>query len=151
MKNLLFLLLAIFGISANAQYNAVNARLERLEAKERNVSLKDFDISNKKFVLIKDFDDHTERMFITVNGDQATFVEVFDDKATGETTSNIFTGDVVKTENNVLSFRFDMLEGKKVALPVAKNLLATKQKRVLYLVDVNTRERWIDESAINKK
>lgn len=151
MKNLLFLLLAIFGISVNAQYNAVNARLERLEAKERNVNLKDLDISNKKFVLIKDFDDHTERMFITVNGDQATFVEVFDDKATGETTSNIFTGDVVKTENNVLSFRFDMLEGKKVALPVAKNLLATKQKRVLYLVDVNTRERWIDESAINKK
>ena len=151
MKNLLFLLLAIFGISAKAQYNAVNARLERLEAKERNVNLKDLDIINKKFVLIKDFDDHTERMFITVNGDQATFVEVFDDKATGETTSNIFSGDVVKTENNVLSFRFDMLEGKKVALPVAKNLLATKQKRVLYLVDVNTRERWIDESAINKK
>ena len=151
MKNLLFVLLAIFSVSAHAQYNVVNARLERLEANKKAVGLTDLDISNKKFVLIKDFDDHTERMFITVNGEQATFVEVFDDKATGETASNIFSGDVVKTENSVLSFRFDMLEGKKVALPVAKNLLATKQKKVLYLVDVNTGERWIDESAINKK
>lgn len=151
MKNLLFVLLAIFSVSAHAQYNVVNARLERLEANKKTVGLTDLDISNKKFVLIKDFDDHTERMFITVNGEQATFVEVFDDKATGETASNIFSGDVVKTENSVLSFRFDRLEGKKVALPVAKNLLATKQKKVLYLVDVNNGERWIDESAINKK
>lgn len=151
MKNILFLLLTITGISLNAQYGAINERLQRLEEKSGSQNLKDIDISNKKFVLIKDYEDHTERMFITINGNQATFVEVFDDKSNNTTTSNIFTGDVIKTQNNVLSFRFDKLEGKKVALPVAKTLLLNKQKKVIYLVDVNTKERWIDDAAINKK
>lgn len=151
MKNILFLLLTITGISLNAQYGAINERLQRLEEKSGSQNLKDIDISNKKFVLIKDYEDHTERMFITINGNQATFVEVFDDKSNNTTTSNIFTGDVIKTQNNVLSFRFDKLEGKKVALPVAKTLLLNKQKKVIYLVDVNTKERWIDDAVINKK
>lgn len=151
MKNILFLLLTITGISLNAQYGAINERLQRLEEKSGSQNLKDIDISNKKFVLIKDYEDHTERMFITINGNQATFVEVFDDKSNNTTTSNIFTGDVIKTQNNVLSFRFDKLEGKKVALPVAKTLLLNKQKKVIYLVDINTKERWIDDAAINKK
>ncbi len=151
MKNILFLLLTITGISLNAQYGAINERLQRLEEKSGSQNLKDIDISNKKIVLIKDYEDHTERMFITINGNQATFVEVFDDKSNNTTTSNIFTGDVIKTQNNVLSFRFDKLEGKKVALPVAKTLLLNKQKKGIYLVDINTKERWIDDAAINKK
>jgi len=47
--------------------------------------------------------------------------------------------------------RADQLEGKKIPLPVTKTLLMTKQKKILYLIDVNSKERWIEESAINKK
>lgn len=150
-----FLFLAVFAVSAigtKAQYGEVNERLNRLEEKKGiNQNLKEIDISNKKFVLLQDFDDHTERMFITVNGNQATYAEVFDDKSSGQISSNVFTGDVLRTNNNMLSFRFDTLEGKKVSLPVVKNLLMTKQKSTLYLIDINTKERWIDEASVGNK
>lgn len=153
MKKFLFLaVFAVSAIGAKAQYGEVNERLNRLEEKKGiNQNLKEIDISNKKFVLLQDFDDHTERMFITVNGNQATYAEVFDDKSSGQISSNVFTGDVLRTNNNMLSFRFDTLEGKKVSLPVVKNLLMTKQKSTLYLIDINTKERWIDEASVGNK
>lgn len=146
----LFLLTANF---INAQYIDVNERLNRLEEKRgmTKADMKDVDINNRKFILVKEFDDHTERMFISVNGDQATYAEVFDDKSTGESSSNVFSGDALRTSTNMLSFRFDHLEGKKVALPVVKNLMLAKQRNVIYLIDVNTKERWIDEAFFGKK
>ena len=109
-----------------------------------------YDISTK-FVLIKDFPDHTERSFIIIKGKNATFVEMFDDKSNGKSSSNVFSGDVVRSKHNIISMRADQLEGKKIPLPVTKTLLMTKQKKILYLIDVNSKERWIEESAINKK
>lgn len=97
--------------------------------------------------MIKDFEDHTERTFIIIKGKSATYVEMFDDKSNGKTSSNVFSGDYVRTRKNVISFRFDKLEGKKIAVPITKTMLLTKQKKTVYLVDVNTKERWIDEAA----
>jgi len=135
-----------------AQYGALNAILQRLEEKKGvNQNLQDVNIDDSKFVLIKDFDDHTERSFIIIKGSKATYVEVFDDKQTGKSTSNVFTGDIVRSRKNIISLRADYLEGKKIPIAVTKNLLMTKQKKILYLVDINSKERWIEESAINKK
>jgi hypothetical protein len=65
--------------------------------KERiNQNLEAVNIDNKKFVFIKDEADHTERDFIVIKGNKATYVEVFDDKATGESSSNVFSGDIVR-------------------------------------------------------
>ncbi|MDO4225617.1 MAG: hypothetical protein Q4C75_06975 [Bergeyella zoohelcum] len=57
----------------------------------------------------------------------------------------------MRTNKNVLSFRFDKLEGKPVAVPITKNLLLTKRMDILYLLDINTKERWIDEKMVIKK
>ncbi|KIA88997.1 hypothetical protein [Kaistella jeonii] len=147
-----FVLLVVGSMVMKAQYGSLNAILERLEEKRGiNQNLKDVNIDDTKFVLIKDFDDHTERSFIIIKGKLATYVEMFDDKKNGETSSNVFSGDVVRTNHNVVSVRADKLEGTKIAIPVAKTFLMTKQKNILYLVDINTRERWIEEGAINKK
>lgn len=153
MKKLLFT--ALFCIMATsgmeAQYTKINEILDRLEEKKGNhQDLSNENIDDKKFVLIKDFDDHGERQVLVVKGNQATFIEMFDDKQTGETSSNVFSGDVVRTSSNILSFRFDMLEGKKISLPIVKTMLLMKQKRFLYLSDVNSKERWIEESALGK-
>lgn len=145
-------LLIISAVFVQAQYGTMNAILDELEERRGlNQNLKDVDINDTKFVLVKDFADHTERSFIIIKDNLATYVEMFDDKKTGETSSNVFSGDVVRTQHNIISLRADMLEGKKIALPLTKTLLMTKQRKVLYLVDVNTRERWIEESAVNKK
>ncbi|WP_027377698.1 hypothetical protein [Kaistella palustris] len=153
MKKILSLtIFCICAGMASAQYGTVNAILDRLEARRGiNQDLKDVNIDDAKFVLIKDFDDHTERSFIIIKGNLATYVEMFDDKKTGESSSNVFSGDVVRTEHNLISLRADKLEGEKIALPVTKTLLMTKQKKILYLVDVNTKDRWVEESALTKK
>lgn len=151
--NKLILLIAFFtsSLALKAQYGSINAILDRLEEK-RGVkkNLKDVNIDDAKFVLIKDFDDHTERSFVIIKGNKATYVEMFDDKQSGETSSNVFSGDVVRSRHNIISLRADQLENQKIALPITRTFLMTKQKKVLYLIDVNNKERWIEESAFNK-
>lgn len=150
----LFFIAAVFAsaLSLKAQYGSINAILDRLEERRGiNKNLKDVNIDDAKFVLIKDFTDHTERNFIVMKGNLATYVEMFDDKKTGQSSSNVFSGDVVRSQHNVISLRADKLEGQRIALPITKTFLMTKQKKVLYLIDVNTKERWIEESSFNKK
>ncbi len=132
-------------------YSAINDILTLFEEKRGiNQNLENLSVDNKKFVLIKDFPDHTERSFIIIKGKDATYVEMFDDKSNNETTSNVFSGDILR-KKNIVSLRADKLEGKKIPIPVTKTLLLTKQKEILYLIDINSRERWIDEKAYSKK
>ncbi len=140
---------ATFGIKA--QYGSLDAILTRLEERKGiNQNLESVNIDNKKFIFIKDEADHTERDFIVIKGNKATYVEVFDDKATGESSSNVFSGDIIRNKKNIFSLRADMLENQKVPIPVTKTLLLTKQDDILYLIDINTRARWIDEESFSK-
>lgn len=152
MKSIFTTLFLIFSVSLSAQYAKTYAIIKKLEERRGiNQNLEQINIDNKKFVLIKDFEDHTERLIVSVNGNNLTYVELFDDKATGKTSSNVFTGDVVRTRNNMVSMRADKLEGQKIALPVAKTFLLTRQDDIIYLVDVNSREKWIDEKSFSRK
>lgn len=132
-------------------YYAIDQFLTRLEERKGiNQHLENVNIENKKFVLIKDFEDHTERKFIITKGKDATYVEMFDDKATGQSSSNVFSGDIIR-KKNIISMRADKLENKKIPIPVTKTLLLNKEKDIIYLIDINTRERWIDEESYTKK
>jgi len=149
----IFIGISLFGatLGLKAQYGTLNEILTRLEERKGiNQHLENVNIDDKKFVFIKDAEDHTERDFIVIKGDKATYVEVFDDKATGESSSNVFTGDIIR-KKNIVSLRADMLENKKVPIPVTKTLLLTKQDNILYLIDINTKDRWIDEASYSKK
>ena len=148
-KNLLLLsFVLLFGITS-AQLNVVNYSLDQLEQNKRvNSNLENESLDNKKFVLIKDFEDHTERHFIIIKGNNATFIEIFDDKTTGKSHSNVFSGDVLRTRHNMISLRFDTLEREKLSVPVVKSMLLKKHQTHLYLTDINTQERWIDENSL---
>jgi len=138
-------------LGVKAQYGTLNQILDRLEERKGiNQHLEDVNIDDKKFIYIKDEADHTERDFIIIKGNKVTYVEVFDDKSTGESSSNVFSGDIVRSRKNIISLRADMLENKKVPMPVTKTLLLTKQDDILYLIDINTKARWIDESSYSK-
>ncbi|GEN69274.1 MULTISPECIES: hypothetical protein [Chryseobacterium] len=151
MKKILIGTLFLGTLGLKAQYGTLDAILTKLEERRGiNQNLDNVNIDNKKFVFIKDEADHTERDFIIIKGNNATYVEVFDDKATGESSSNVFTGDIIR-KKNIISLRADKLEDKKIPLPVTKTLMLTKQKDILYLIDVNTRDRWIDEESYSKK
>ena len=152
MKKIIFGFLFLTVFYAKAQYGTLNAILNRLEEQKGiNQNLQDVAIDNTKFMLIKDFEDHTERSFMIFKGNLATYVEVFDDKQTGQSTSNVFSGDVLRSKHNIISLRADKLEGKKIPIPITKTLLMTKQKKIIYLIDINSKERWIQESALTKK
>ncbi len=104
MKKIFATLLLISALGFKAQYGTINAILDRLEAKKGlNKNLSNVAIDDVKFVLIKDFDDHIERNFIIIKGNLTTYVEVFDDKKTGDTSSNVFTGAVVRKKNQIFS------------------------------------------------
>ncbi|MBB4807769.1 hypothetical protein HNP38_003085 [Chryseobacterium defluvii] len=149
----IFISILFFGaLALKAQYGTINEILNRLEERKGiNQHLENVNIDDKKFVFIKDAADHTERDFIVIKKNKVTYVEVFDDKATGESSSNVFSGDIVRSKKNIISLRADMLENKKVPVPVTKTLLLTKQKDILYLIDVNTKDRWIDEESYSRK
>ncbi len=149
----LLLILGIFMAftTIQAQFANANYRLSNLKKKSLGLkSIKKLNLEDKKFVLIKDFSDHTERLILSVSGDKATFVEVFDDKALEKSSSNVFSGDWIKTDSGVLSFRFDRLEDKPLPLPVAKNFIVLKENSTLVLVDVNTKDRWIGHESLIK-
>ena len=147
-----FLLLISFSFFANAQYGSLDAILTKLEQRKGiNQPTAKIDISGKKFILIEDFPDHTERSFVVINGKDLTYVEIFDDKADDSSVSNVFSGDVVQSRKNIVSIRADKLEGRKISIPITKTFFATVQDDILYLIDINSKKRWIDEISINKK
>lgn len=152
MRKLFISTLFFIGLLSKAQnYAAINEIISRLEERKGiNQHLENVSVDNKKFVLIKNFDDHTERNFIIIKGNDATYVEMFDDKATGQSTSNVFSGDIIR-KKNIISLRADKLENKKIPIPVSKTLLLTRQNEIIYLIDINSRDRWIDEESYNKK
>lgn len=144
---------SLLGVKAQ-NFGKINAMLDRLEERRGlNQNLDDVAIDGKTFILIKDFDDHTERQIITFKKDKVNYIEVFDDKSNQTSSSNIFDGDMVRVKNgqNIISIRADQLEGKKIPLPLTKTLVLNKQKGILYLIDINTKERWIDATALNNK
>jgi len=152
MKKATFLLFLLSAVTLNAQYGTLNKILDRLEERRGiNHNLAEIKIDQKKFVLITDFEDHTERKFLMMDGPAATYVEIFDDKETGKSASNVFSGDIVRSKNQVISLRADVLEGKKIPVALTKTFLLTRQKDILYLIDINSKERWIEENSLNKK
>lgn len=142
----------LFAVSVQAQFGTMNKILDRTaERRQANKDLSKITLDGKKFVLIKDFADHTERNFISISGNQLTFVEVFDDKQTGESSSNVFSGDVVRTRHNMISLRADKLEGQKIGLPLTKTLQLVVRDKALFLKDIHTGDHWTEDPASNKK
>lgn len=134
-----------------AQYAEIDRILTFLEERKGIKNVTNADLDNQKFILVKDFDDHTERNLVIFNGNKVTYVEMFDDKASGEISSNVFSGDMVKNNKGVISIRCDVLEGKKIPVAVTKTFLTHEQRKIIYLVDMNTKERWINEKDFGKK
>ena len=149
----LFVVMAVlFTVSVQAQFATMNKILDRTaERRQANKDLSRITLDGKKFLLIRDFPDHTERNFISVNGDQLTFVEVFDDKQTGQSSSNVFSGDVVRTRHNMISLRADKLEGERIGLPLTKTLQLVVRDKNLYLKDIHTGDYWTEESPAKQK
>ncbi|WP_229723787.1 hypothetical protein [Chryseobacterium sp.] len=149
----LFVVMAVlFTVSVQAQFATMNKILDRTaERRQANKDLSKITLDGKKFLLIRDFPDHTERNFISVNGDQLTFVEVFDDKQTGQSSSNVFSGDVVRTRHNMISLRADKLEGERIGLPLTKTLQLVVRDKTLYLKDIHTGDYWTEESPAKQK
>lgn len=152
MKKIFSICLFFAFVGMNAQFAQINKILDELENRYGiSEELKNENIDGLKFVQIKEFETYTERIIIEVKGKTATFVEIFDEKDTGESGTNVFTGDYIRTNKNMISFRFDKLEGKKTAVPKVLNLLLTKYNDSIYLLNYQTKERWIEHKKLENK
>lgn len=152
MRKLWTLALAMAFSYANAQgYSEVNKVLHRMEqeAKINQNTLGFYDLEGKKFLLLKDFPEKTERKILEIKDGKSVLVELQDDRKIGKISSKIYTGDLVRAKN-VVSVRADYLEGQKIGLPITYTYSLFFQKGIWYLVDRNTGDRWIDTEFLGQ-
>ncbi|MFC4688609.1 MAG: hypothetical protein BGO86_12290 [Chryseobacterium sp. 36-9] len=153
MKKLFLLFSLISSVYFYSQnFSAVNDILEKIENKHKKMKdASGYTISNKKFVLVEDFEDHSERHILQFNADNSlTLIELIDDKATGQSYSNIFSGDFIR-KKNAISVRANYLEGKQIAIPIIYSLYLMNANDIWYLKDINTSKRWIENNNLIKK
>lgn len=153
MKKLFLLFSLISSVYFYSQnFSAVNDILEKIENKHKKMKdASGYIISNKKFVLVEDFEDHSERHILQFNADNSlTLIELIDDKATGQSYSNIFSGDFIR-KKNAISVRANYLEGKQIAIPIIYSLYLMNANDIWYLKDINTSKRWIENNNLIKK
>ena len=151
-KTFLFLSLISSVYFYSQDYSGLNKILEKIEQKGKKIKdASSYDIKGKKFVLVEDFEDHGERHILEFNTDGTlTMIELIDDKASGKSFSNIFTGDYIR-KRNAISVRANFLEGKKIAMPISKNLYLMNASDIWYLKDINNSKRWIENNNLVKK
>ena len=151
-KTFLFLSLISSVYFYSQDYSGLNKILEKIEEKGKKIKdASSYDIKGKKFVLVEDFEDHGERHILEFNADGTlTMIELIDDKASGKSFSNIFTGDYIR-KRNAISVRANFLEGKKIAMPISKNLYLMNASDIWYLKDINNSKRWIENNNLVKK
>lgn len=151
-KIVLFLSLtsSVFFYSQN--FSAINDLLDKIENKHKKMKdASGYTINNKKFVLVEDFEDHSERHILEFKSDNSiTLIELIDDKASGQTYSNIFSGDFIR-KRNAISIRANYLEGKQIATPIIYSLYLMNANDIWYLKDINTSKRWIENNNLLKK
>lgn len=153
MKKLFLLFSLISSVYFYSQnFSAVNDILEKIENKHKKMKdASGYTISNKKFVLVEDFEDHSERHILQFNADNSlTLIELIDDKATGQSYSNIFSGDFIR-KKNAISVRANYQEGKQIAIPIIYSLYLMNANDIWYLKDINTSKRWIENNNLIKK
>ncbi|MDY3357588.1 hypothetical protein PG326_04510 [Riemerella anatipestifer] len=152
MKKIIALGFIVASLGAKAQnFGTLNAILDRLEERRGfNQDLSGVSLDGKKFVSIKDFEDRTEREFIVFTNDKVNYIELLDVKFDNKTSSKVYDGDFIR-KKNIVSIRADKLEGKKIPIAVTKTLMLNREKEILYLIDINTKQRWIDEQSITKQ
>lgn len=153
MKKLFTLVLGVFFGVMNAQnYTELNKLLHRMEQENKinHDTESHYDLNGKRFIYLKEFETKTERWILEINGEESRLIELVDDKQTGKTSSQIYTGDVVR-KKHVVSLRFDKLEGNRLNLPLTYLHHITYQAGIWYLIDANTGNRWIDTNDLGKK
>ncbi|MCD5968150.1 hypothetical protein OKE80_08765 [Riemerella anatipestifer] len=152
MKKIIALGFIVASLGIKAQnFGTLNAILDRLEERRGfNQDLSGVSLDGKKFVSIKDFEDRTEREFIVFTNDKVNYIELLDAKPDNKTSSKVYDGDFIR-KKNIVSIRADKLEGQKIPIAVTKTLMLNREKEILYLIDINTKQRWIDEQSITKQ
>ena len=145
------LLVATFNLHAQ-NFGAISRILDKLEANSRSQKeYDDFNLEGKKFFVLVDAADHSERHIIEfLPENKIQIIELIDDKNTGDHFSNLFNGDIIRNHNSI-SIRADILEGKKIPMPKVYNLLLNFNKGYWYLVDINTGEKWLETHYLDKK
>lgn len=153
MTKVLFLVSILSSVCFYSQnFDAINEILEKIENRHKKMTdASDYTINNKKFVLLEEFSDHSERHILEFGADdKITLIELIDDKATGQTYSNIFSGDFMR-KRNAISVRANYLEGKQIASPIIYNLYLMNANNMWYLKDINNSKRWIENNKLIKK
>ncbi|MGS0748716.1 hypothetical protein [Halpernia sp. GG3] len=151
-KILLTSILFMTAINLHAQdFNSISNILDKLEANNKSDKEYDrFQLKGKKFFVLVDAADHSERHIIEfLPNDRVQVIELIKDKKTGEDFSNIFGGDVIRNHNSI-SVRGDILEGKKIPISKVYNLLLNYSKGYWYLIDINTGEKWLETHYLDK-
>lgn len=135
--------LVAFGLQTQLYAQRQQKLLNKIAAKNMGTNLpKNINLNYKKFELKNDFADHTEQHELVFIGKEIAYIETIVDKADNSSVKNVFSGDFVLTKNNIVSVRANLLDGKKINIPITKTLLIIPYDQSIALKDVNSADIW---------
>jgi len=152
-KTILIVVLMLLGMNIHAQNSGVFKKLANNLSTNlsETQSYDDYNLEGKMFITLRDSADHSERLIIDFQPDnQIAYAEAIIDKDSGDIFTNTFTGDVMR-RGNAISVRADRLNGERIGNPQVFNFLLSYDKNQYYLLDINTREKWIDTNFLDEE
>lgn len=154
MKNIISLALIALSINylSAQRYAEINERLNKLgENRVWDSGIIDANLQGKNFSTIKNEGSVViQKILQFEENNKFTLIELKEDKKTDQKSSNIFSGDLIKNDNNI-SVRADKLEGNKIAHPISYSFILQRRNGVLYLHNINNNEKWRESKIINQQ
>ena len=151
MKNFKWLFLFISFSFLHAQekrtrnYNDINNRIqELLEKRELDRKVINVNIEGKTFALVQNTENSVHKTIIHfLPENKLDIIDFIDNNANKSNPSQFYNGDFIKSDN-FISVRADILEGKKIGLPLTYNFVLQERDGVLYILNLNTNEKWME-------
>lgn len=128
-------------------YNDINNRIEELlEKRELDRKVINVNIEGKTFALLQNSETSVHKTIIHfLPQNKIDIIDFLDNSANKSNPSQYYNGDFIKNDN-FISVRADILEGKKIGLPLTYNFVLQERDGVLYLLNLNTNEKWMESS-----
>lgn len=144
----LFLASLLFSNSFSAQnLKKINEFLDtRISENKENADTSFYKLEGKKFYFFEKSEDgqnEIRKIIEFLPNSAIQLVDVNEQLKTGEITSHIYTGNLIR-KKNFLSIYANKENGKKVALAPVYNLVLQLKDGIWYLFNINNNQEWME-------
>lgn len=133
-------------------YDEIIATLDqKIQDKESNSNFSHLNLEGKTFVLVKTTENLVKKDVVNFTADHKLSIVEFTKNLTDNTQfTKFYEGDYIKRDT-IISVRADVLEGKKIGVPLTYNFMLKERDLEIFLVNLNNNEKWLEAASIEKQ